>query len=85
MQRLLVFSRIKYFEYTSVSVKTSGGVFIMLKICELQQPRLLNWNFLHVYICQNCQHDRSDRCYFCIFKNEFVVYKVFYFFVQINF
>lgn len=27
----------------------------------------------------NCQHDRSDRCYFCIFKNKFVVYKVFLF------
>lgn len=28
----------------------------------------------------SCWHDRSDRCYFCIFKNQFVVYNFFYFF-----
>lgn len=32
-----------------------------------------------VYI-SSCWHDRSDRCYFCIFKNQFVVYNFFYFF-----
>lgn len=31
-------------------------------------------NFLlHVYM-SDCQHDKSDRCYFYIFKNKFVVY-----------
>lgn len=71
----------KYFEYTSLSVSKLGGcVFIILRVYKLQLSRWLNWNFSPACVyMSNCQHDRSDRCYFCIFKNKFVVYKVFKF------
>lgn len=66
----------KYFEYTSVLLV---AVFSILEIHRLQLSRQLNWNFsLACIYVSNCQHDKSDRYYFCIFKNQFVVYKVFY-------
>ena len=69
----------KYFEYTSVSVNTQWQCVHHIKntqasAVQMTEPEL---SPACVYM-SNCQHDKSDRCYFCIFKNKFVIYKVFY-------
>lgn len=82
MQRLLQYLVYKIFWIRLLSVwKHSGSLFIIGHSCSDDRVG----TFSACVYTSSCWHDRSDRCYFCIFKNQFVVYNFFISFVQINF
>lgn len=76
-----------YFEYnTSVSVKTQWQCVHHMKNVQGLAVQMTKLDLSPACIDMSiCQHDESDRCYFCIFKNKLVVYSFFYFFCEISF
>lgn len=76
MCRLLQYLVYEIFWIRLLSVwKHSGGLIIVEHSCSDDRVG----TFSACVYMSSCWHDRSDRCYFCIFKNQFVVYNFFLF------